>query len=172
MVMIHCGIYKLKPKPVAVRDDWCVQCAGPRSAVKVKTFDIVHLWGIPLVPLGRIGRWICIGCRQPPDAVMTAERSLKFWLGAVASLLAALTWADEPSRAGMLILWVFRLGLIGSAVGMFWWAISPGDVERRRQIETLAPNHMPDCPLCGRAMSPGDKWRCERCAVVHVGRAA
>ena len=56
MVIIH-GVYHWSPKQVEFRNDYCLSCSAQRRAIRVRTFDVAHLFWIPILPLGFWKRW-------------------------------------------------------------------------------------------------------------------
>ena len=51
MLVIH-GVYRWGRKLVAYRNDYCLSCAAPRLAFQHRTFDVLHAFWIPLIPIG------------------------------------------------------------------------------------------------------------------------
>ena len=41
--MIWHGVYRLFPRKVGFRNDYCMTCRAPRRAEQVRTFDVLHL---------------------------------------------------------------------------------------------------------------------------------
>jgi hypothetical protein len=50
MILVH-GFYRFKPKRVAFRNDFCLACAKAVRAFQVRTFDVLHVFWIPLLPV-------------------------------------------------------------------------------------------------------------------------
>jgi len=51
MLIIN-GIYRFRPKHVAFPNDYCLSCSQPRRSVQIRTFDTLHIFWIPILPLG------------------------------------------------------------------------------------------------------------------------
>ena len=51
MILIH-GVYHWRPTPVAFRNDYCIPCRAERTSIQVRTIDVLHLFWVPLLPLG------------------------------------------------------------------------------------------------------------------------
>ena len=51
MFVIH-GAYHFWPKRVAFRNDYCFTCGQACRAVAIRTFDVGHIFWIPILPVG------------------------------------------------------------------------------------------------------------------------
>jgi hypothetical protein len=137
--------------------------------VQIKTLDVWHIYWIPLLPLGVYGRWRCLYCGEPPDVAGTARQSIKILAAIAAVILAIPFWLTPVEPGTAVVVWSLRLACSIAAIGAIWWiAAGSDDVERRKRLAELPPNHTPDCPLCNVAMLPGDTWRCPKCKIVRA----
>jgi len=66
VLFIVYGVYRWKAKRVAFRNDYCLVCGEARRAVQVRTFDVGHIFWIPILPAGFWKRWVCTVCGQDP----------------------------------------------------------------------------------------------------------
>jgi hypothetical protein len=168
MLLIH-GVYHFRPRMVAFRDDFCITCQSAGPAIQTKTIDVLHIYGIPILPLGVYGRWHCLRCGRSPDVAGTARQSIKILAAVTAALLAIPFWLTPIDPENAAILWSLRLGCVFAAIGTLWWiAAGSDDVERRRRLAELPPNYTPECPLCNVVMLPGERWHCPRCGIVRA----
>jgi hypothetical protein len=170
-VIIH-GTYQFRPRRVAFRNDFCIQCNTPRTAICVRTLDVIHVYWIPVLPLGFFRRWYCATCGARPNEARTARRSIKVLAMLTAAIMAALLWmapfdGREPP-ADLVALWAFRIGFTVAVIGTIYWiAVGSDDVVRRRRVAGLPPNDALDCPICAVRLVPGDVWRCPLCGIVR-----
>ena len=101
------GVYWLGTKLRAYRADYCSRCNRSVVAVQYRFFNVLHLFFVPLVPLGFSHAWQCCACGKAPPP---APRSLAAFLVLFVCLLVLIP-------AGLIV-----------AVGFYALAISPGPV--------------------------------------------
>ena len=171
MFLIH-GVYHWRPRRVAFRNDYCISCAAERVAIQVRTIDVLHLFWVPLLPIGAYRRWWCLQCEQRPDLSQTARRSIKILLAVVLAGLAALMWLTPGSprdRDAIIVVWSMRLSFSGLLLATLWW-IRRGsdDVERRKRLERIQPSYATECPLCHVPLQLTEPARCMRCGIVRA----
>ena len=65
MIIIH-GTYRFGLKKIAVRNDFCNACRNEGVAEQWQSFDFVHIFWIPLIPLGMKRPWTCSFCGKDP----------------------------------------------------------------------------------------------------------
>ena len=175
MLVIH-GHYKFFPKRVACKNAWCTSCEDETLAVGTRRILFLHLFFIPLLPLGKTTTWICGHCQGDVDA----RRPVRSWiagcgimggaffvllalagiLGAVLSEKRQLDWTDS--------LPFLDLGLV--MIGGFRWVrrrAQRGYEAVAKQVEPLAGDA---CPLCGQQVLLLGKPRCEACEVDIITR--
>src|SRR4029079_9584291 len=93
MILIH-GLYRWSPKRVAFRNDFCLKCAQPRRAVQIRTLNAVHLFWIPILPLGLWKRWLCTVCGSNPHEYPGTRRPFK-WIGLILlTVLGLVSWLE------------------------------------------------------------------------------
>src|ERR1035438_6787107 len=90
-MLIVRGAFHFRPKRVAFRDDYCLSCRAPRRAVAVRTFDVGHIFWIPILPVGFWRHWVCSVCGGDPHARSKARRYFK-WADLLRSLPCNLRW--------------------------------------------------------------------------------
>ena len=86
-MLIVRGSYHFWPKRVAFRNDYCLRCQAPRRSIAIRTFDVRHLFWIPILPVGFWKRWQCEVCGQAPHIYPKVRRFFK-WVGLVFSIAA------------------------------------------------------------------------------------
>ena len=139
MLLVH-GAYHFWPKRVAFRNDYCVTCDGPRRAIAVRTFDVGHVFWIPILPVGFWRHWVCSACKRNPHVTSKMGRSIKwagvYWLIAISIAFSAM-WlylgrhaaevarrADRPAPRFTTLR--FTAGVVGYVAGTVVAVFSPG----------------------------------------------
>jgi len=171
MFIIH-GAYHFWPKRVAFRNDYCLTCGRAGRAVAIRTFDVGHIFWIPILPVGLWKHWRCTVCGKDPHASPKTRRSFK-WAGLVClTLFSAVSWAvpieSDPDSAW--VGWVFRIaGPIGAVLLFVHLLRTPGDPSLRKKLATVAPADETICPFCKTPLVTGNKtrWSCPNCGVVR-----
>ncbi len=168
MLILH-GLYKFRPRRRAFRNDYCLSCGTPRRAVQIQTFDVLHIFWIPLVPLGFWKRWYCTTCRRQPHVFPGTRRSFK-WAGfgalAVVSLGAWMVPADTGSNIG---LWCFRiLASLAALATLIHLLRSPKDPVLSEKLSSILPAMDSECPFCRVPLIVGPETSCPNCAVVRL----
>jgi hypothetical protein len=164
MLLIH-GTYHWFPRRKAFRNDFCMACAEPRRAVLISTLDVLHIFWLPVIPLGRWRRWKCSQCGNPPHHSVKTRRGFKI-AGALLLLVGGvIVWTvpDLPDEPGV---WLARYGLpLASVVTVVHIAMSgPAEPGYRARKRTIEPANDKDCPFCGTALfcAPPDCF-CPNC---------
>lgn len=162
------GVYRFKPRVVAFRNDFCLTCGVARRAVQIRTFNVLSLHGLPLIPVGFWSRWICTSCRWRTGYNRRSRRKFAITLACLAAAFAAIFWGldVEPDQAAM---WTFirlvsPIVLVGAIVWAFLTEGTPSTAER---LGNIAPSQETVCPFCGVQLSPGE-WRCPSCGVKRL----
>jgi hypothetical protein len=155
MLVIH-GIYRVLPSRVAFRNDYCMVCEAPRRAMQVQTLDWLHVYFIPVIPLGFRKRWLCAECGMCPHQIHLTRRLLEVAALVVFVSFTAFFWcvclfivpgiAEDPP-----VFWIFGvispLGAIATATHL---AMSGPDVSGYEyRLRELPPADDVNCPFCG-----------------------
>jgi hypothetical protein len=170
MLIVH-GTYSWGRKLVSYRNDYCLTCNAQRLSFQHRTFDVLHLFWIPFLPLGLWKRWHCSECGNDPHATNRTRRSLK-WAGiAILALMAASGWAVSPEEKpdDLAFIWAMR---IGGPLAVAWavWATvkSPPDVQLKDLLRAVPPIMDAHCPACGVMLLPEEPaWRCPQCGLAR-----
>src|SRR5690349_21622497 len=97
VLVIH-GTYHFGRRILAFRNDYCLTCAGPRLANLHRTFDVLHVFWLPILPLGSWSRWKCGTCGSNPHARAATSRALK-WAGIACLVIGSVVfWAAPADR--------------------------------------------------------------------------
>lgn len=168
MLIIH-GIYHLRSRRIAFRNDYCLSCQQSRRSFQIRTFDVAHVFWIPILPLGFWKRWICAACGRQPDVSARMRRPFK-WAGLFVLLfLSVLTWAAQPPPDFGVGAWVIR---IGAAVGVVLLLVhllrTPKEPSRDEHLKAISPATDTICPFCGiQLLSLGSKCSCPVCGILR-----
>ena len=173
MFAIH-GTYHFKPKRLAFRNDYCLRCGQPRRAVQVRTFDVWHIFWIPVLPLGFWKPWICTVCGGQPHITTKTRRPFK-WAGVFVLLVfSAAFWAmpvepEEPDAAPIAISWVVRIGgPLGAILVLIHLLRSPRDPSLKERLAGVQPASDTSCPFCGaQLLMLASQCSCPVCGVVR-----
>ena len=175
MLIIH-GRYHFWPAYTAFKNDYCRSCGADRICVEVQTFDVVHIYWIPLVPFGTQKRWFCSTCGQDPHVRTKTRRWVKI-LGCVffaitAAFLGIGPWLEKNPKDETL------LGLSAVAIGLTVAALALGISAAKQEPDSpIRPNEndensrtssLVDCPLCGTALVDSPQWHCPNCNAVRL----
>ena len=167
MLLIH-GHYRLAPKLIAYRNDWCNHCGEPVLAQQWRSFYLGHLYWIPLIPLGFRKNWQCTQCaRDPRERVRT---SLAIILAGLLTftLACVLTFLVPHSDGEATIVWTLR-GIFGSVSAVFaFWLLSRSN-EQPPPIKYVEPLRNERCLICGGRMTDFPRWHCVDCGGVRYG---
>lgn len=180
MLIIH-GRYHLRPTYTAFKNDHCRSCCGERICVEVQTFDVVHIYWIPLVPFGTHKRWLCSTCGQDPHVRTTTRRWVKIaacvFFGIVAVFLgigAATVWLnnDPQEKEALMALPLVAIGLAVAAIALGISAAKQ-DPDSPAGVLNVNDEHdrsrsLVDCPFCGTALVDSPQWHCPNCNVLRL----
>lgn len=115
MFIIH-GAYHFWPKRVAFRDDYCLSCQTPRRSIAFRTFDVGHVFWIPILPVGFWKHWKCTACGRDPHVNPRTRRSFK-WAGLIVLIGASVMLWEIPSDADFgAVGWILRIAAPAAAI--------------------------------------------------------
>lgn len=172
MLIVH-GTYHFRAKRVAFRSDFCIPCNSRRTSICVRTLDVIHVFWVPVLPIGFFRRWYCTTCGQRPELARTARRSIKVLAAVVVAILALFFWLapirNSDDRTEVIAIWSLRIGsAIGLVAAVRWIAVGSDDVVRREHLAQLQPSDALACPVCLVNLLPGSPWRCPNCGMVRL----
>ncbi len=167
MLIVH-GIYHFLPKRLAFRNDYCLSCAQPRRSIQVRTLDILHVFWIPMLPVGVWSRWFCTICGNQPRVSPRTRRPFK-WLGLVVLLFfSVISWTipvDSDFEFGS---WVFRIGApIGATLTLVHLMRTPPDKSLDSLLAGVQRASDIVCPFCGTSLVATPEWTCPTCGVIR-----
>lgn len=168
MLLIH-GRYFWRRRRLAFRNDYCLTCRAPRMAFLHRTFDVFHVFWIPVLPLGFWNRWRCGVCGEDPHARVGTRVAFR-WLGvALLAFFAAVTWAPNVARdiPDPLARLALRLGMGAAVLVAAWFAArTPPPEDLRDKLRAIQANRDGTCPICRTALTVTSPWyRCGNCGL-------
>jgi hypothetical protein len=165
--IIH-GAYHFWPKRVGFRNDYCLTCGQACRAVAIRTFDVGHIFWIPILPVGLWKHWRCAFCKKDPHTSPRTRRSFKWAALLVLTLFSAIFWGASVTPDEVAIDWVFRIaGPV--AAGLVLWNLlrTPKESSLRQLRATVQPATDTICPFCATPLAAGPRWSCPGCDVVR-----
>jgi hypothetical protein len=169
-VLVINGRYQWFRRRIAFRRDYCLHCDQPTIAVCHRTFDVLHLYWIPLLPIGFWRTWFCDSCGNKPSHPPRTRRSFKVAGIGVLAIMVALFWIaplqEWDPEIGPAFVWALRiLTALGLPLAIWNTLRSPPDVSYRKQRIAVEAYRDPTCPFCLGPLTLGKEWRCERCGL-------
>ena len=169
-MLIVRGAFHFRPKRVAFRDDYCLSCQAPRRAVAVRTFDVGHIFWIPILPVGFWRHWACSVCGRDPHARSKARRYFKW--AALSSLVSAsaLFWAVPVDSEFAIGSWICRIAAPLGAILIFTSLFrAPQALSLRKKLAAIPPAADTLCPFCSILLVAGTgvRWSCPSCNIVR-----
>jgi hypothetical protein len=149
MVLVH-GMYRWAARRLAFRNDYCRACQDRAIAVCVSTFNVLHIYWLPLLPLGRWSRWLCARCGNKPHAAARTRRGFKIVLAVLAGLLNVVAWFAPLDIGSELQLGILRaVALVLLLLALRWVATHRPEPDLKALLAAVLPYTSWDCPLCG-----------------------
>ncbi len=169
MILIIHGLYRFRPRRLAFRNDFCLNCGQQRRSVQVRTFNAVHLFYIPIIPLGFWKRWLCSACGKEPHVLSKTRRSFK-WAGLVVLVFFSVSfWIIPVDRDFVLRTWLIRVAApIGAVLTLRHLLKTPKDPVLQEKLAMVSPANETACPFCRTQMIVGSVNQCPACGVVRA----
>jgi hypothetical protein len=171
------GVHRFSRKVAGYRNDFCLNCRQNQVAEWWRSFNVGHLYWIPLIPLGTRYEWSCSVCGIDPHARVESSKGFKifvagfFVLLTLASLTAAVVASGnlapdffKPSEAGSV--WIAAVvGAVLSAATIFWATRTGGPTDLSEQLQRVPRLSSEQCHYCkGKLDAEG---HCAGCDVTH-----
>lgn len=167
-MFIVAGAYHWWPKTVGFRNDYCLTCNADRRAVRIRTFDVGHIFWIPILPVGFWKHWHCTACDCDPHASPRTSPVLK-WAGLLILIgLGILSWTEPVTPDSMGVSWAFRIGAPVCAILLLVHLLNtPREPSLKARLAAIAPASDTLCPFCSTPLISGDRWSCPTCGVAR-----
>jgi hypothetical protein len=165
--VIH-GAYHLRPRRIAFRNDYCVTCGATTRSVQVRTFDVGHIFWIPVLPVGFWKHWLCTFCGRQPHAHRGTSRLAKWaWLGFLL-LLSVVFWVEVRPTTSDSLDWAMGIGASLGAVLLFVHLLRlPQEPSLKQLLATVQPAADTVCPFCGTQLLIDSRCSCPSCGVLR-----
>lgn len=165
---LHLGRYRFRQRVIAFRRDSCRACAGPEVAVLRRALYVLHLWYVPLLPLGVWSRWECTACGRAPHAPRRTRRGFRIAAFGLACLGLLLTCFGVPSHNSTETLWGVRgvYAVLVVATALWWraWRPEPDPAVGLARVPRTPPEA---CPVCSTRFLARVVSVCPSCGAEH-----
>lgn len=167
MLIVH-GVYRWSPRKIAFRRDYCRRCESVTLAVLLRTFDVFHLFWVPLLPLGVWSRWLCVRCGDNPHAAARTRLGFKVVLVALLVLFNLAVWLT-PGATSDVELWLSRAVTFLLLLLAIWWvARHRREPALESRLAAVMPYDRWECPLCGgQLLQIPPLIQCPSCKAEH-----
>ena len=142
------GIYHFARKRIGYRNDYCLTCESQKISEQWQSFDALHLFYVPLVPLGIRKRWLCTTCGNNPHQRVKSSKTILV-SGAILCLILSISmWTipiapgEDPTGA-----WVMRiflpLAFLSLMAPVFKQTPAPNLSEQLKSVPPLTEDNCP-----------------------------
>ena len=164
--MIHFGVYRFGSRRVACRNAYCTVCESSRFAEGFRSVLVMHVFWIPLLPLGTDVRWFCTGCGNTTDAkrpsqpwVLIAGMLCGVLLVFVGTMIGLTTESDRTTGAGVAAFGAILAGLL------FYLMKKRNYGDYAESVRSVTPLSADHCPYCKSPLFAKLQPRCDSCRV-------
>lgn len=165
--MVH-GFYRFGSRRIACRNAYCTTCGEARFSEGRRSWVVLHVAFIPVLPVGVETRWYCQRCGEEVDA-HRPSRPWAFVAGMILGLVACVAGVsflrEEHERDAALGCFLLGAALLGGCAYGLKSAKYRAYEAGRRGVTPLAGDH---CPYCEQPIFASVKPRCQACRVDIV----
>jgi hypothetical protein len=165
------GVYSLKPKRVAFRQDYCIHCMSPQIAWREQFWGFLHIARIPVLPLGLIRSWRCSSCHRHPRLKTIPLSAWKVLFALVFFVPMDISfWLMKPEPEDLQTIWLCRAVLTAGILWLGWWIsiqIRAPKWARERAKEASLVNAS-TCPQCGSGLITTEHAFCPVCHIKRL----
>jgi hypothetical protein len=166
-MLILYGYYRFAVRRIAYRNDYCLRCDGVRMAELIQTFNVGHLFFIPLLPLGRWRRWLCMGCGHNPHERQASSPGFKLFVAITFALLTVFGFLMPITRPeDVPIAWGFRSVMLLGFLGALAWCRTKPPTNLKEQLLGVPPLPQDVCALCHAALDA--RGFCAACKATRL----
>lgn len=163
------GRHRFSPRRYAFRNEMCNACNAVRRAEGIVTNDFVHVFWIPLIPIGDHAVWSCMTCGKPPDEIQETRPGFKVAGVLLLAFGTVSLWATPLSAGDEVFGWAMRLGLPAGLVASVVHLVRHRSKGARREgVEAVTPADDRDCPFCKVPLVGQPQWHCATCGVLRL----
>lgn len=169
-MLIVFGVYRWQPKRIAFRNDYCLSCGELRRAVQIRTFNVGHIYYIPILPVGFWKRWLCTICGHDPHVTTKTRRGFK-WVGLFILLLFTLVlWALPIEPDSVAFFWILRFAFpLGAVLTLTHLLRTKKEPSLESKLAAIQPASDTVCPFCGaQLLMLASQTSCPVCGVVRT----
>jgi hypothetical protein len=160
-------VHSLLKKVVAYRNDFCLTCNAPRIAIQTRSLKAIHIYSVPLVPLGFWREWHCQVCDQDPHRKPGTMPSRKWAAVLGLAMLAGVAWFDDEHNDAAI--WTLRAVTSIAAIALAAYTIrNPPGAALREKLQQVTPADENICALCRGVLVRGEQSRCSQCGVERL----
>jgi hypothetical protein len=164
------GAYHFRPNRVAFRDDYCLSCRALRRSIAIRSFDVGHIFWIPILPVGFWRHWECSVCGRKPHGKSKARRYVR-WAGLYSLIGASIMFWTLPVDSGFAVgSWFVRIAAPGGALLLLFFLIRVArEPSLRQKLASIQPTADTTCPFCSIPLvaGTGERWSCPFCNIVR-----
>ncbi len=169
MLIVH-GAYHFRPTRVAFRNDYCLACQAPCRSIAVRTFDVGHIFWIPILPVGYWRHWQCSVCGRDPHNGPKTRRSF-LWAGLLCLVAVSVILWEFPFDTGLGAGgWILRIAAPVAAILLLVYLVrSAKGSSLRERLAAIPPAADAVCPFCATPLvaGTGTRWSCPACNAVR-----
>jgi hypothetical protein len=136
-------------------------------AFQHRTFDAIHIFFIPVLPLG-LERWHCsVSAATPREHPNPQEPQVRGEWNLL--LMSVSGWAVSTSEKPDDIAFIWGMRILGPVA--FVWALrvtlkDTPEVNLKERLRAVAPILDANCPVCRVMLSPTEPaWQCPQCGM-------
>jgi len=169
------GTYNFRPKVVAFRSDYCRNCQSESIALARRSIDVLHVFWIPIFPLGIWTRWYCQRCDSRPHEATTISRPVRIFVVVFILLLSALMWfltllpvlglAPQSSDNKDYLIGALVMSVLLILSYIWAWRFNSDDF--KSHISNVQPFAGHFCPLCSGRLDISNTLTCRDCGAEN-----
>lgn len=167
--MIH-GHYYFGRKRVACRNAYCTVCKGSRFAEGLKSLVVLHLWFIPLLPIGTEIRWFCSTCHREIDVRRPSRPFILvagIFFGIVLTFIGVMIFIEADQKEVGPACLVIGPMMVGGLAYILRTQDYKGFVAATHAVEPLDGDY---CPYCKSPVRPTSPPHCQSCHVDIIAK--
>jgi len=146
-------------------------CDATRLALQIRSLKTIHIYSVPILPLGFWRDWHCQACDEDSHRKPGTRKSRRWAAIFFIAMIAGVAWLDTE-ETGMPI-WALRIAATLTAIALAFLTIrNAPDAHLKAQLERVIPADEKVCGLCRGILIQGERWRCSQCGVERVALRA
>ncbi|WP_407081691.1 zinc-ribbon domain-containing protein [Piscinibacter gummiphilus] len=163
------GRYRFSPRRYGFRNEFCTHCNASRRVESTVTSDFLHLFWIPLIPIGDHETWSCTTCGKAPHGIQRTRYSFKIAGLLLLAFGSFAIWFTPIEPGDEAIAWVMRLALpVGLVATAFHLVRIRSKQSTRVASSDAEPTTDTSCPYCEVPLLDQPDWHCGSCGVRRL----